>query len=106
MTCFILVLVAGLLAIPRLRAIGFFGATTTTPPDIEISRKSGTLGVWINPDFVPSLTADVDSQYSGRASTSTPTYGPSAGEDLFSYFTRQGPAQSTLGSSTKSGNPL
>src|SRR5258708_35562647 len=106
MICFVLLIAAGLLAIPRLRAIGFFGATTTTPPDIEISRKSGSLGVYINPDLIPSLTADVDSQYGGRTSTNTRASSPSFGADMFSYFSRQAPAPSNLGSSIDSGNPL
>ncbi len=104
--CWIILLVGGLLAIPRLRSVGFFGATTTTPPDIEISRKSGTLGVYINPDLIPSLNADVDPLYGGRSSTNAPVSGPAPGEDLFSYFSRQTRTPSTFGSSVDSGNPL
>jgi hypothetical protein len=101
MICFLILIAAGVLAIPRLRQIGFFGATTTTPPDIEISRKSGSLGVYINPDLIPSLTADVDPQYSGRTSTNYPIYGPTIqgqsstwfapnqSQDLLSYFRSQ-----------------
>lgn len=87
MTCFLIVIIAGLIALPRLRAIGFFGATTTTPPDIEITRKNGALGVYINPDLVPSLTADVDPTYGGRTSTNVQIEGPSAGQDFFDYLT-------------------
>lgn len=87
MTCFILLLFTGLIALPRLRAIGFFGATTTTPPDIEITRKNGTLGVYINPDLIPSLTADIDPTYGGRSSTNVVVTGPAPGQDLFSYLT-------------------
>lgn len=86
MTCFIFLIFAGLLALPRLRQIGFFGATTTTPPDIEITRKNGQLGVYINPDLIPSLTADVDPAYSGRTSTNLPASGPAQGQDLLSYY--------------------
>jgi hypothetical protein len=88
MTCFVIVLIAGLLALPRLRAIGFFGANTTTPPDIEITRKNGALGVYINPDLIPSLTADIDSQYGGRTSTNTSAQGSSE-QELLGYLTSE-----------------
>jgi hypothetical protein len=105
MICFVILIAAGLLAIPRLREIGFFGATRTTPPDIEISRKSGTLGVYINPDLIPSLSPGVDTQYSGRLSTNTRTSGPLLGEDLLSYFSRQPSAPSNLGTNPDTGQP-
>jgi hypothetical protein len=96
MTCFIVLIIAGLIALPRLREIGFFGATTTVPPDIEITRKHGALGVYINPDLVPSLTADVDPGYGGRTSTNVRIEGPSIGQDMFDYLTSKAGGDATI----------
>jgi hypothetical protein len=89
MWCLIILGIIGVAAFKNLRDAGFFGAAHTRPPDVEIAKIGGPGGVVFSGTFkIPSLTADIDSQYSGRTSTNYATANTRGDvpQELMDYF--------------------
>jgi hypothetical protein len=87
MWCLLIVAVLAVPLLKNFRDAGFFGAGHTTAPDIEVSKKGGPGGVVYSGNLrIPSLSADIDPQYSGRASTSYAIANQGTPESLLDYF--------------------